>query len=258
MIKKMKYRHISLVITMLTVGFMALAGVQYARAEDSVIRPISDFVDTQGTYCIDDGAGGCYLLVPPLENFLGWFDPSNPGRLSSIDYAGIAEDYIVSNGGTPLGTQTSGTVVERPLDDGRAEVSVVLQTKNALTWVTPDGDYATGDENLIFGHKVLEVMSGATPGLCQSLFKLTFINSSPGADLPDLVQLAFFPEPDQELQSVSIQCNADGPLREAFGVVDGTPGKANTVEVGLFATGAAGPVFDGFPVEFIKVHAIGD
>ena len=147
-------------------------------------------------------------------------------------------------------------MIERPLADGRAEVMVVLHTNNALTWVAPNADFASLDEDLLFGHTVGAVMSGATPGLCKSLLKVTFINSSPGADLPDLLELIAFA--GQDVLSVSMRCNAAGPLREDFGVADGTPGKAITVQVGLFATGSSGAVADGFPVEFIKLQVEDD
>lgn len=43
-------------------------------------------------------------------------------------------------------------MVERPLADGRAEVTVILHTKNALTWVVDGDDFANGE--LLFGHRV--------------------------------------------------------------------------------------------------------
>jgi hypothetical protein len=73
------------------------------------------------------------------------------------------------------------------LADGRAEVEVRLQTENALTWVT-DGcnDFAT--DPLLFGHRAPDVLGGAEPGLCDSFLQLTFMNTAPGAPLPDLIQ----------------------------------------------------------------------
>src|SRR6266478_6596434 len=52
--------------------------------------------------------------------------------------------------------------------------------------------------------------------------QLVFINTSPGAMLPDLMQLVFLPVPGQELRMVTFRAQANGTLRAAFGVPDGT------------------------------------
>ena len=43
-----------------------------AYSQPTVTRPISDFVSAQGTFCLPDGGGGCFLFVPPVPNFAGW------------------------------------------------------------------------------------------------------------------------------------------------------------------------------------------
>jgi hypothetical protein len=87
-------------------------------------RPITAFVDAQGTFCFPDGMGGCLTFVPPVANFIGWTDRAR-NRALSVDYAGLVDDFF----GGALGTTTAGTVTERPLADGRAEVTVVLHTR---------------------------------------------------------------------------------------------------------------------------------
>ena len=211
----------------------------------TTIRPIGDFISTQGTYCFPDGMGGCILFVPPIQNFLGWSDPD--GLLASVDYAGLADDWL--NG--LLGTEFDGTVRERPLADGRAQVRVVLHTKNALTWVVEGDDFATSP--LIFGYRAPDVAAGETPGLADSHMNIVFINSEPGAPLPDLMQLAFAPEPGQELRFLKINATANGPL-----VPDGTPAKATVTQTGIFRTPFMGAVSDGFPVERIKIQEVGN
>ena len=52
----------------LALGFLLAA--QSASAQ-TVHRSIDEFVAAQGTFCIDDGAGGCVLFVPPVANFVG-------------------------------------------------------------------------------------------------------------------------------------------------------------------------------------------
>ena len=228
-------------------------------AGQAVQRPIEEFVNAQGTYCIDDGQGGCEVFVPPIENFVFFTDPMR-GSAAVIDYAGLANDWILeeSGGEVSLGTETAGTVIEQPLADGRAEVHVVLRTKNALTWVVEDPEFEpTGP--LVFGHRAPEVLNeGKEPGLCNSVFEVKFIHTNPGGDLPDMIQILFFPEEGQEVLYIAERCNAAGPLREGFDdVPDGTPGRASVVETGLLMTPFRGAVGDGFPVERIELHVVG-
>ncbi len=103
-------------------GMTALLGMRSADAAN--IRPISDFVSMQGTFCFPDGSGGCIIFVPPVANFIGESAPAT-NRCASVDYAGLTNAVV------PLGTKTDGTIIERPLADGRAEVTVVLHTTNA-------------------------------------------------------------------------------------------------------------------------------
>jgi hypothetical protein len=192
-------------------------------------RPISDFVNAQGTFCFPDGAGGCLIFVPPIPNFLGWGD-LRTGNCASVDYAGLAD---ATYGGV-FGTQTSGIVVERPLPDGRAEVTVTLHTTKALTWVIEGcSDFAGG--TLLFGHRAPDVLAGADAALGDSFFEISFINTAPGAPLPDLMQLFSVPAPGQEFHQYVFRANAKGTLRSAFGVPDGTPGMVTVAETGNIA-----------------------
>lgn len=220
----------------------------------AVQRSIDEFVAAQGTYCLDDGTGGCVLFVPPLNNFLGWFDPEN-GYAAAIDYAGIANAWIESNsmGTRSMGTTFAGSVTERALADGRADVLVVLHVDNALTFVAADFDF-TG--TLLMGTRAPDVLAGATPALGSAELQFGFINTAPGAPLPDLMQLLVDPAPGQELTRGRIKANVFGELRAAFGVPDGTPGMANVKETSVFVTNH-GAVADGFPVERIALKTVG-
>jgi hypothetical protein len=136
--------------------FMVSATVVLAQNK-TIQRPIEDFVNAQGTFCIPCGApgttciNGCGLFIPPVANFVGWdtlqeVPPQQgnvqPVRCASVDYAGLANAKIeeLSGGTISFGTTTSGTVTERALADGRAEVSARLHTTNALTWVVSGGE----------------------------------------------------------------------------------------------------------------------
>lgn len=222
----LKARRAAFLLLLAGIMVLALAPVVLAeqQAPDAVTtrRPIEEFVAAQGTYCFDDGAGGCILFEPPLQNFLGQSDPARD-LAGAVDYAGIANQYIIDNGGTSLGTTFSGTIIETPLSDGRAEVRVILRTRKAMAWV---GDGVDFSGPVLFGHKVLDVLAGEEPATCNSTFRVKLINTAPGAPMPDLIQLVVFPEPGQELLTVGTQCNARGPLREEFGVPEDTPGRA--------------------------------
>ena len=240
------------------------------------IRPIEDFLDRQGTYCIDLNFAGSYegqivdgnfvgncatgapplLFVPPIANFLGFSDPAE-GYSSSVDYAGLADFWA----GGAFGTSFSGTVIERPLADGRAMVTVLLNTENALTWVVDGADFA--NDPLLFGSRAPEAAAGADSAPGRVHFSLKFINTAPGADLPDVLQLFVFPDPGQEVVSLKSNNQAFGPLREAFGVADGTAGSAHGVQTGLLGNpqcGADSPsaVADCFPAERIFLQVMGD
>jgi hypothetical protein len=250
-------------LKMFAIAFFTLIIIA-SMAHGQTTRPIEDFVDTQGTFCIDTHPGGgrgapqrCMLFVPPVANFFGQSDPN--GLLSSVDYAGLADEWIQGPDGCGMSFDTtfSGTVTETALADGRAAVHVVLHTENALTWVTDGGDF---NNPLLFGHRAPDVCQGAEPALGAITFIIDFINSAPGAPLPDLFEIAFGASPPgtEFPFFLSTRARAEGPLRPAFGVEDGTPGRFNTTQNGLFMTGAGGATADGFPVERINLTVVGE
>lgn len=195
---------------------------------------------------------------PPVANFVGW-TVTGETTLASVDYAGLANRSFDCGDGmigsdNPFGTTTDGMVLERPLDDGRAEVTVVLHTKNALTWVA-DSDFASGP--LLFGHRVCDVIRGGDASLGDSQLQLVFYNPAPGAPLPDLMEILVERFPD--LVSLSFRSQAEGSLRAAYGVTDGTHGRATVIETGtLFRSGFNGATGDGFPAERINLRITGN
>jgi hypothetical protein len=209
-------------------------------------RPISEFVDAQGTFCIDDGAGGCVIFVPPVANFVGFTDTKHNLGIS-FDYAGLSDDPL----GGALGTTFSGTISERTLKDGSVIITIHLHTSNALVYVIPfdptDPSNQFGENPLIFGTRVTDVQAGAQPALGDSTFDLEFTNSAPGLPIPDLEQLLFAPEPGQTLLSATFRGTANGQF------ANGSPGKVHVIERGIFHNGFHGAVGDGFPAEFINL-----
>ena len=175
-----------------------------------------------------------------------------------MDYAGLANEWLVSQGYPDLGTTTAGSITERPLEDGRAEVSVVLHTKKASAWafeIDPESPIPpdVAADPLSFGYRAtdLEANPELPPALGESHFGVVFKNTAPGAPLPDLVAwIALGGElPGQELLSLSFRATAFGALRTPFGVADGTPGRMTISQTGLFHTEFHGAVGDGFPAE---------
>ena len=57
----------------------------------------------------------------------------------------------------------------------------------------------------------------------------------PGAPIPDLVQLAFFPEEGQEIVTIMITWLAQGVLHEASGYPEGTFGVAGLIRSSRYA-----------------------
>ncbi len=181
-------------------------GLADANYDDETERPIGDFLERQGAFCIRFDFGefayvatrddSCpfdeFLFVPPVDNFIGWTDPETLLGIS-LDYAGLADDAL----GGSLGTEFEGEITERLLPDGRAEVTVELETENALTFVV-DG-FVFGGGPLLLGERVAADGTIENPVLGESSLELVFINTAPGADLPDLLQLFFVPEPGQEI-----------------------------------------------------------
>jgi hypothetical protein len=246
----------------LFLSFLFVTGTAYA--ENATIRPISDFISTQGTFCVPDGNGGCQLFVPPVANFIGWTNAaceaggSGAQRSAAVDYAGLANTYVkqTSGGSVSFGTRTFGRVIERPLRDGRARVTVLLFTKNALAWVAEGCDFLG---TLLFGNRAPDVLSGAVPALADSFLQFVFINTAPEAPLPDLIQITSGNAlPGQELIAAHFEATATGQLHADFGVSEGTPGLMKVSETGtLFRTHFKGATADGFPAEFISLHVIG-
>ncbi len=237
-------------------------------------RPVSDFLSKQGTYVVFDDTDfhflGCEngyyaeLLCPDHPRWLlAWFDPAG-GTGVIVDYAGADALWLKQTHGIDLGTICTGSASERPLQDGRAEVSVVVHARNALTWaVNPAVDFMT--DPLVFGCRWTDLIGTSDRSflaLADCAFKITFINTAPGAPLPDLAELFTCRSPG-DLLSLSLTAQAQGPLRAAFGVADGTPGFLQTRQTGLPAIAAkANPnsrvALDACPAEKVVLKAVGE
>jgi hypothetical protein len=267
------------------VAALCLALPAWAQSGKTTTRPIGDFLSAQGQTPDLINFPDIPTFVTPDKNFLGWstiFPPDVIGKpdfpyrgytkksdviyFAGIDYAGLATEAYAS-GKSP---EFSGTVTERPLPDGRAEVTVVLHTKGANAWVIQFDPYGSGnqvnDNPTLFGHRPRDVAMGAGQALADTLLHTVFINIKPGAPLPDLMVLANTGQkyyPNDELKFLQFTARAQGPLTPWFeGVKDGTPGMCTVVQTGLNEIqGKTSPIsrvgYDAFPAENITLQVIG-
>jgi hypothetical protein len=247
--------------TLLTTLGWRWADIAEAQA---IQRPISDFVNAQGT--------APPVFTAPEGDNLGWSTPQSaiPITLALVDYAGVWARWLHSRGIT-LGTATTGTIAERALPDGRAEVSIVLRTTRALTWVIRSNDASlvnTPKSPLVtrlFGYSAEEIATspGLTPGLADSELRLTLTNTAPGAPLPNLVGVNYNPPTFNilDMKQIMFDANATGPLRAAAGLgPDGTPGRCIVGQTGLVAAALRanfrGALGDAFPREIVELRRL--
>lgn len=243
------------ILTTLTFLVAVFASLMVAAAP-TIQRPLKDFLSQQGTFCVDDGSGGCTLFVPPDPNFLGWSTnfAETPLRFAGVDYAGLVKNY-------PSGMQpvVTGTVMERPLKDGTAEVTVDLHTTNANMFVIEldlGGDVLLqiADKRTLFGHRPRDVKAGASQALADTHLHTVFINTAPGAPLPDLLAINGTPA----MKFLAFGAHGHGALTWEFGVAEGTPGRCTIVQTGLFnPPGLPKHHPDLFPVEAINLQVVG-
>jgi hypothetical protein len=214
-------------------------------------RPLSDFLDAQGS---------TNFFVPPLPDYIGWTNNNPQTLFASVDYAGVAAKYLLGHGGPDLGTTVGGTVTERELPDGRADVQVTLHLKNALTWVIamPVTDVAT--DPLLYGTRGTDLLANPAlkPTVSNCEFKVGFTNTALGAPLPDLmVFILGTNDPAQQLTAVLINASGEGTMHAAAGVPEGTRGRFNLINNGVFHASFKGGTADGFPAEVINLRPAG-
>ncbi len=178
--------------------------------------------------------------------FLNWTDPAEDLN-ALIDYAGLLDSFF----GLSLGTEFSGSVTERALPDGRAEVHVRLKTINAWCFAV-DGSM-TFPDGVIFGNDPFAVAGGADPGLSNSHLHVKFTNTAPGDPLPDLLQLLLAPAEGQALLYMQFVANAEGPLDDGLVMTppDGTFGCLHTTQLNPAVQN--NDINDGVVAEFIDI-----
>jgi hypothetical protein len=212
-------------------------------------RPLSDFLSAQGT---------TNLFFPPFPDYIGWANNNPQTRFALIDYTGLAAAYLAANGGPSIDTQVTGDVSERALSDGRAEVTVNLFTTNAIAWAVGVADI-TGP--LLYGYRPADLLTDPSlqPALSRVEMHVVFTNDAVGAPLPDLVNAFILGNATagQSLTTLSFRSSGNGPLRAAFGVADGTPGRLDVSQSGILHASGQGATADGFPAEVVNIGPVG-
>ena len=243
-----------LLLVMLTVGLILTScsdqtilepKTTLQPASDGVaIRPIRDFLSNQGTYCLNEGAGGCDLFHPPVPNFLCWCDPGTD-VMASVDYAAIADHWILdaSSGQMSCGTNCRGQIIEVPQPDGTARISLIVETKGALSWA----EKGMGG-HVQFGAEAQEVVKGREPAIGQTRLEVEFSLPSPGLPIPDLVQMLYAPLEGQVVHAIKFHSRAEGMWH-------GKPAVLEVVQDGLSFNPSPGAPITGLPAE-IKIYWI--
>jgi len=195
-------------------------------------RPLSDFLDAQ-----------TWALI--------WSSGDDFRYIYFVDYAG-AWDRNFSLG---IGSTFDGFVKERPLPDGRAEVTVEYRSTNVLTYLREYNP--TGPNPVVLGEDLNQVIAGGTPALGDMHFKMTFYIAAPGDPLPDVYS-------DFELKTIMFSGSVFGPLTAAAGLgPDGTRGHGWTNQIGilqkiLFGLKPVGqPGTEIWTAEFVKLEKAG-
>src|SRR5206468_2828550 len=96
-----------------TVALLAFLGTVQANAQGARQRPFSDWLDAQ------------YINPTFCAGFnLGWSAPPDYNPFAFIDYTGKVGACVQARGGPAFNTTVNGTVSERDLPDGTAEILV--------------------------------------------------------------------------------------------------------------------------------------
>jgi len=181
-------------------------------------RPLIDFLTSQGTYCFDDGFGGCRTFVSPVPNSFAWFDRGQNLGIS-VDYTGMTNSWLESVSGNQrsLGTQVNGTISEQLREDGRSLVLVDLHASNAMSFAIRGPQWGVAPAAM--GYEPSELRDERNnPALGNAHLHLAFINDAFGGRLPDLNQLLVAPQKGQELVDFRFNYDGHGTMRENEGL----------------------------------------
>jgi hypothetical protein len=231
----MKLHKILMFTVIVMMAFLATVQVNAGTRQ----RPFSDWLNAQGTF---------YNPATCFSSVLGWATPDF-ATFALADYSGKLGACVTAHGGPVFHPEFRGNVTERDLPDGTAEILVNEQFNNTYAYALDTSQFPARP---LLGSPQFEYNGQPKPtAVASGMLQVKFLIPSPGAPLPDL--------PDAFLLSISGRINGDGPLRAAFGVPEGTPGKFIVSQTGLFNIPGKGKgVADGFPAEIVRVFKAGN
>ena len=219
---------------------IGLASVQ-VKAAGTRQRPFSDWLNAQGTV----------NPVTCASTVIAWFT-ADFATFARADYSGKICDCITAKGGPVFTPEFRGTVTERDLPDGTAEILVNHHFTNTYV-VARDQTLGGNPAPAILGYNATELFGHPElqSAVASGTIQVKFIIAHPGDPLPDLAFINFL--------SVSARYQGSGPLRAAFGVAEGTPGKLLVSQTGLFSIPGQGDgVADSYPAELVRVFKAGN
>lgn len=162
-----------------------------------MVRPVGEFLASQGSYCMPDGQGGCITYAMPVQNHIAFYDEAKRKTIM-VDYAGTTNMFMREKAGMDYRTTFSGDMREEPMPDGRSRVTVHYTGENALVYIVNGTDIANGP--LFLGTRPNELMNPEKKGTTGYMeLTVSYINQAPGMPVPDLMQLVRFPQPGQQL-----------------------------------------------------------
>jgi len=223
------------------VALLAFVGTNQANAQGARQRPFSDFLNAQNTIFNPNNCGAATLS----------FGAQDFSALAVIDYTGKTGDCIQNlHNGPALNSRVDGTVTERDLADGTAEITVNVHFRNVFAVAR---DFIQGG---FFGYGTLELFDHPerTPGLATGNLVAKFIIAHPGDPLPDI---ALSIGRDGDYTFVRFGANGDGLLRFPGGG-EGTPAKLLVSQTGLTVPGQGQGIADGFPAEIVRISPKGN
>jgi hypothetical protein len=238
----MKKVNLTLTILVLIGLLMTMLPGLQVNAAGTRQRPFSDWLNAQGSVL---NPGNCASSV------LGWLTPDF-ATFARADYSGKIGDCITNHGGPIFTPEFRGTVTERDLPDGTAEIQVIHHFTNTYV-VARDNTQPGVPAPAILGFNAAELFAHPElpSAVASGMIQVKFIIAHPGDPLPDVATIPTL--------SLSTRFQGRGPLRAAFGVDEGTPGKVVVSQTGLFnIPGQGNGVADAFPAELVHVFRVGN
>lgn len=210
---------------------LTTAATLSAQAQGRVIkRDLQEWLDAQGTQTTIPRRG--YAPNTPRIFGLGNNPDINgdgvldgPRYMVWWDYAGVlarpgSTGYIDADHN--LGPSSiTGSVTERPLGDGSSEITVALDVKGALLWVSYAPPFPSTGPVTVFGHTEVAVAAGATQAYADGQYTVKFKHPT-GAPFIDLITSNLAGNWHESF----LVLHGDGFFTEHFSsdVEEGTPG----------------------------------